>query len=183
MIEIIHLQNFNFLGISLDISFTVHSSRAINPTSMDIIQEAFLPLAKWIGVSVALQSRVRVRVRRLVRAWHFRCCQPLSLPLSLPSLPLILYWPFGPFTHCRPAQSCCQSHSEYTTIEDWFPRSGWGAHWQVFDFGPVPNFILPLCDETHLAHTWLMYHTLWLASSCHNLPKFSLPLVKILRKY
>ena len=98
------------------------------PTPIDINREAFLPLAKWIGVSVALQSRVRVRVRRLVRAWHFRCCQPLSLPPSPPSLPLILYWPFGPFTHCRPAQSCCQSHSEYTTIEDWFPRSGWGAH-------------------------------------------------------
>ena len=26
--------------------------------------------------------------------------------------------------------------------------------------------------------TWLMYHTLWLASSCHNLPQFSLPYSK-----
>ena len=130
MIEIIHLQNFNFLWISLDISFTVHSSRAINPTPIDITQESFLPLAKWIGVSVALQSRVRVlrHVRRLVRAWHFRCCQPLSLPL----FPLFLLFYTG---HLALSHTAAQLkvvanpiQSTLRTIEDWFPRGGWGAH-------------------------------------------------------
>ena len=42
-------------------------------------------LAKWIGVSVALQSpplyvRVRLVLARVrVRAWHFRCCQLASI--------------------------------------------------------------------------------------------------------
>ena len=146
MIEFIHLQNFNFLGISLDISFTVHSSRAINPTPITSTKK---PSRCWRNGS-GYQLRCSPVSVSASTAWCVRGIFDAANH-SPPSLPLILYWPFGPFTHCRPAQSCCQSHSEYTTIEDWSLVVG--VHIDISStLGRVSYIVVPFCDETHLMY-------------------------------